>query len=66
VRKIDPSSGVISTVVGTGVAGSSPNGTPAMEAMLNYVSGLDFDDQTNTLYIADTYNSQVKRVKIPE
>jgi DNA-binding beta-propeller fold protein YncE len=65
VRKIDPS-GMISTVAGTGVSGVSPNGTLATEAMLNYVTGIEFDAATNTLYIADTYNSQVKRVKFPE
>jgi sugar lactone lactonase YvrE len=65
VRKID-ASGNISTVVGTGVAGVSPNGTLATEAMLNYVTGIFFDGETNTLYVADTYNSQVKRVRFPE
>jgi sugar lactone lactonase YvrE len=65
VRKIDPA-GTITTVVGTGVSGVSPDATLAAEAMLNYVSGLYFDVPTNTLYIADTYNSQVKRVKISE
>jgi DNA-binding beta-propeller fold protein YncE len=62
VRKIDPS-GTISTVVGTGEPGFSPSGTLAAEAQLNYVTGLEFEFSTNTLYIADTYNSQVKRVK---
>jgi hypothetical protein len=63
VRKIDPA-GNISTVAGTGIAGSSPNGTAAKQAMLNYVTGVYFHEKTQTLYIADTYNSQVKRVKI--
>jgi len=65
VRKIDPA-GNISTVVGTGVAGSSPNRTLATEAMLNYVTGIYFHGPTNTLYIADTYNSQIKKVKFAE
>jgi len=62
VRKIDPS-GTITTVVGTGEAGYSPNGTVATEAMLNYVTGIYFDGLTNTLYIADSYNGQIKRVR---
>jgi hypothetical protein len=62
VRRIDPD-GIITTVVGTGVAGVSPNGTSAEKAMLNYVSGLCFDGKTNTLYLADTYNSQIKKVR---
>jgi DNA-binding beta-propeller fold protein YncE len=65
VRKID-ASGVMTTVAGTGVAGVSPDGTLATEAMLNYVTGLEFNASTNTLYIADTYNSQVKKLIIPE
>ena len=64
VRKIDPA-GNVTTVVGTGVSGVSPNGTLATEAMLNYVTGIFFYDKTNTLYIADTYNSQIKRIKLP-
>jgi DNA-binding beta-propeller fold protein YncE len=63
VRKID-TSGIITTVAGTGVAGFSPNGTLANEAMLNNPFGVFFDGSTNTLYIADTYNSQVKKVKM--
>jgi DNA-binding beta-propeller fold protein YncE len=61
VRKIKPD-GTITTVIGTGSPGVSPNGTIAPEAMLNYVSGLFFDGKSNTLYLADTYNSQVKKV----
>jgi DNA-binding beta-propeller fold protein YncE len=65
VRKID-AAGNITTVVGTGVPGFSPNGTPAAMAMLNTPFGIFFDGKTNTLYIADTYNSQVKRFRISE
>ncbi len=63
IRKID-AVGHIHTVVGTGVAGSSPDGTPASEAMLNTPSGISWDEATRTLYIADTYNHQVKKVKL--
>ena len=65
VRKIDPA-GIITTVAGTGVKGFSPNATLATEAMLNQPFGVFFDGLTNTLYIADTYNSQVKKVIMPE
>ena len=63
IRKIDPQ-GIVSTVVGTGVSGSSPNGTKAKEAMLNKPHGI-FITADNILYIADTYNQQVKKVKNP-
>jgi len=65
VRKIDPS-GIITTVAGTGVAGFSPNATLSTEAQLNQPFGVHFDVLTNTLYIADTYNSQVKKVIMPQ
>lgn len=64
IRKID-AFGNISTVVGTGIAGTSPDGTLAKSAMLNLPFGVYFDDANNTLYVADTFNHQVKRVKNP-
>jgi serine/threonine-protein kinase len=64
IRKID-AVGYIHTVVGTGTPGVSPDGTPATEAMLNTPSGIGWDEASRTLYIADTYNHQVKKVKLP-
>jgi len=64
IRKID-AVGHIHTIVGTGVPGSSPDGTPAAEAKLNTPSGIGWDEASRTLYIADTYNHQVKKVKLP-
>lgn len=64
IRKID-SAGIITTVVGTGVQGVSPNGTPALEAKLYNPLGITFDNATNTLYIADMYNHQTLKVKNP-
>ncbi|NND72522.1 MAG: hypothetical protein HKN43_13180 [Rhodothermales bacterium] len=61
IRKIDPF-GNITTLVGTGEAGYSPDETPATEAKLNTPSGIYYDEVNQTLYIADTYNHQIKRV----
>ena len=63
IRKIDKN-GVITTVAGTGEAGYSANGTLAKEAKLNQPSGV-YVDSEGTLYIADTYNHQIKKVKNP-
>ncbi|MBI1923143.1 hypothetical protein HYR99_02720 [Candidatus Poribacteria bacterium] len=63
IRKIDPF-GIITTVAGTGEAGYSPDGTPAKSAKLNLPSGV-FVTGDGTLYIADTFNHQVKKVKNP-
>lgn len=63
IRKIE-SDGTIVTVVGTGEAGFSPDATPALQAKLNKPMGLAYDDAHHTLYIADTFNQQVKRVEL--
>lgn len=64
VRKIDRR-GVVTTVAGTGNAGFSPDGTIATDAAMNRPSGVYWDDATSTLFIADTFNHQVKKVKLP-
>jgi len=57
--------GNIVTVAGTGVRGSSPNGTLALDSRLDSPSGICFDESKRVLYIADTGNHQVKKVKLP-
>jgi len=64
IRKID-AAGTITTVAGTGVPGFSPSGTPARSAMLSGPRGVAYDNDTKTLYIADTYNHQIKMVRNP-
>jgi streptogramin lyase len=61
VRRIDAVTGVITTVVGTGLAGFSGDGGPAASAQLNNVSGLALDS-TGNLYIADRSNHRIRRV----
>ncbi len=63
VRKID-ATGKIHTVAGTGIAGSSPNGTLAKNAKLNTPSGVEVAVD-GTLYIADTDNHVVERIENP-
>ena len=60
IRKITPT-GIISTVVGSGVRGFSGDGGPATSAALNLPRGLAFDAAEN-LYIADVNNHRVRRV----
>jgi sugar lactone lactonase YvrE len=64
IRKIS-ATGIVTTVAGTGSPGSSPNATPAHEAKLKQPIGVAYDNVTNTLYIADTYNNQIKKVRNP-
>jgi sugar lactone lactonase YvrE len=58
IRKVTPG-GVISTIVGTGVAGSSGDGGAALSAQLNRPQDVNFDVSGN-MYIADTWNEKVR------
>lgn len=62
IRKVDPF-GNITTLVGTGEPGSSPDGTLATQAMLRNPQGIYYDEINHILYIADTGNHQIKRVE---
>jgi sugar lactone lactonase YvrE/P pilus assembly chaperone PapD len=63
IRKIDISTGNISTVAGNGTAGYSGDGHIATNAQLNYPANLTVD-RVGNLYIADSYNSVVRKVSI--
>jgi sugar lactone lactonase YvrE len=60
VRKID-TSGIISTVAGTGTAGYNGDNIPAILAQLNLPRQLALDSKGN-LYIADAFNHRVRKV----
>jgi sugar lactone lactonase YvrE len=61
VRKIAVSTGIISTVAGTGTAGYTGDGSAATSATLSGPKGLSFDSSDN-LYICDLSNSVVRKV----
>jgi uncharacterized protein (TIGR03437 family) len=60
IRKIAPG-GKISTVAGTGVAGFSGDGGPAVDAQLNTPTGI-FGDSFGNLYIGDPGNQRIRKV----
>ena len=60
VRKVD-TAGVITTVAGTGISGSSGDGGPAVEARLYFPWDVALDGAGN-LYIADWGNSRIRKV----
>jgi sugar lactone lactonase YvrE len=65
IRRVD-GAGVITTVVGSGYEGTrldALDSGPALEQNLRKPSALAFDPE-GTLYIADTYNSVVRRVHL--
>lgn len=60
IRKVDLN-GMISTVAGTGVAGYSGDGGPAVNAQLNMPYGIILDKDDNLL-IADSDNNVVRKI----
>ena len=63
IRRIDPS-GIITTVAGTGEEGETGNGGPATSAAFSDVVTLTLDAPRGLLYLADTSNSQIRRVNL--
>lgn len=61
IRRVDPATGLITTLAGTGAHRCSGDGGPAAAAALNDPSALAVDAQGN-LYIADQSNNRVRRV----
>lgn len=61
VRQID-ANGTVRTVAGNGEEGFTPDGGPAVQAKLAGASGIALD-AAGVLYIADTNNHRVRRVK---
>jgi len=60
VRKV-ATSGIITTIAGTGVPGFSGDGGPATAATINTPTGLCMDAAGN-LYISDQFNHRIRRV----
>ncbi|MBS1799440.1 MAG: Ig-like domain repeat protein [Acidobacteria bacterium] len=61
VRRIDHSSGTISTIAGNGIEGYAGDGRGSQAAKLALPRGLSIDPQGN-LYIADAANHRVRRI----
>ena len=60
VRRVDGRTGVITTVLGTGVAGSSGDGGPATHAQVNYPK-ITLDRRGN-LYVGEVNGYRIRRV----
>ncbi len=66
IRRVDAVTGIMTTVAGDGTVGYSGDGGPATEAQLNQPQGLEVDRARNLLYIADSDNNVVRRLRLPD
>ncbi len=61
IRKMDASTGIITTVAGNGTQGYSGDGGSATSASLNGPAGVSVDAEGN-IFIADTGNNRIRKV----
>ena len=66
VRRVDTTTGIITTVAGNGTAGYSGDGDAAVAASLNYPRALGIDRSGTILYVGDSSNYRVRRVNLSE
>ena len=62
IRKVN-TSGIISTIAGTGIAGFSGDGGPAISAQIYDPHGVSIDASGN-IYIADQGNNRIRKVNV--
>jgi len=61
IRKITATTGIITTIAGTGTQGFSGDNEPAIAATIDSPTGLAVD-VTGNIYIADTHNHRIRRI----
>lgn len=61
IRKVNLTTGIITTVAGTGIAGYSGDGGPATLGQLNYPWGIALGGD-GSVYVADLSNNRVRKV----
>ncbi len=62
VRRIAAADGTITTIAGSGVAGFSGDGGPAVAAAMRAPGALAIDNSSGALYIADSGNHRVRKL----
>jgi sugar lactone lactonase YvrE len=61
IRRIDATTGLITTIAGNGTQGFSGDNGPATGASIDSPTGLALD-AANNLYLADTHNHRIRRI----
>ncbi|GAA4449169.1 hypothetical protein GCM10023092_02830 [Rurimicrobium arvi] len=62
IRRVDATTGIITTVAGSGSAGFSGDGAAATSAKMYQVTGVTVDQSTGDLYISDRGNHRIRKV----
>ncbi len=62
IRKVDATTGIITTVAGNGIAGFSGDGGPATDASLRFPFGGVAVDTSGNIFIADQRNHRIRGV----
>ena len=63
IRKVEASTGIISTIAGNGTGGYNGDGISATAAELNYPAGVAVDGSGN-IYIADDGNNRIRKLTV--
>jgi sugar lactone lactonase YvrE len=61
VRKVSATTGIITTIAGTGIAGYSGDGGLAVNAELNFPQGVAVD-ASNNIFICDQLNNAIRKI----
>ena len=64
IRKIDPATGIISTIAGTGKKGFSGDGANAEKATFSYIMNIYFNPAKDKIYMSDIQNRRVRMVDL--
>ena len=61
IKRLDPATGLVTVVAGTGMAGALGDGRPALSASLDMPHGVAVDNQ-GRIYIADSANNRIRMI----
>lgn len=62
LRMVDPKTGIIQLIAGTGAKGGSGDGGPALEATFNGPKEMCVSPDGHSVYVVDTENQKIRRV----
>jgi hypothetical protein len=63
IKRLDPATGLVTIVAGTGMAGALGDGRPAVSASLDMPHGVAVDNR-GSVYIADSANNRIRMVSL--